>query len=107
VGRKKNRNKELSIYICFKKGGRMMKTSIIRKEELLHLLNEMNHQLGRLEMSLLSCTLNQHEEWQKNQEMKMEKCGKQLDLIEMKVLSIEEHHKQYYKNRSLRLELTS
>ena len=85
----------------------MLKRSIIRKEELLHLLNEMNHHLGRLEVALLSCTFNKHEEWQKNQEIRMEMCGKQLDSIEMKVLSIEEHHNQYYKNRSLRLELTS
>ena len=84
-----------------------MNTSIIRKEELIHLLNEINNELERLEVALSSCTLNKYDEWQKNQEIGMDKCEKQLSSIEMKVHSIEEPHNQYYKNRSLRLELTS
>ncbi len=84
-----------------------METSIIRKDELIDMLNKMNHQLGKLEVALLSCVSKNHEEWQKNQEKRMERCGKQLDSIEMKVSLIEEHHNQYYKNGSLRLELSS
>ena len=106
-GKEEEYKKRITIYTYFKKGGRMMNTSIIRKEELINLLNEINNELGRLEVALSSCTSHKYEEWQKNQDISMDRCEKQLDSIEMNVQSIEALHNQYYKNRLLRLELTS
>jgi hypothetical protein len=83
----------------------MMETSVIRREELIGMLKAMNQQLEKLELSMVSSISKHHDEWQINQEKRMERCGKQLDSLETKITSLEEQN-NHHKPISLRLELS-
>jgi len=101
----KIKNGELPLLYEFQRGGKMMETSVIRREELIDMLEEINQQLEKLELSMLSSISKHHDEWQKNQEYRMERCGKKLDSLETKISSIEEQN-NHHKPTSLRLELS-
>lgn len=70
----------------------MMKTtSVIQKEELISMLEVMNKQLEQLELSMAAKRPLFQFEWQQSQGKRIEECGKQLESLEMKISSIEEH----------------
>lgn len=73
-------------------GGLEMGTTVLRKEELMAMLQSISSQLDQLEKSIETIIPRKQIEWQKEQNMQIERCEKQLDELERKISSIEKHN---------------
>ncbi|WP_394232747.1 hypothetical protein [Niallia oryzisoli] len=82
-----------------------MKTTVIGREELIDMFENINNQLEQLEISIKTNMSQQQYEWQRKQEARFDTCDKQLESLEMSMSSTIER-KDQLKKTSLRLTLS-
>ncbi len=82
-----------------------MKTTVLGKEELIVMFENIHNQLEQLENSIKTNMSQEQSEWQSQQEKRFDLCDKQLESIEMKMTSVKERQEQPKKN-SLQLTLS-
>ncbi|KAA9026091.1 hypothetical protein [Niallia endozanthoxylica] len=75
-----------------------MKTTVIGKEELIDMFENIHNQLEQLENSIKTNMSQEQSEWQSRLEKRFDLCGKQLESIEMKMTSVKERQEQSKKN---------
>lgn len=80
-----------------------MGTTVLRKEELMAMLQSISSQLDQLEKSIETIIPKKQIEWQKEQKMQIEQCEKQLDELERKVSFIEGNKEEDYSTTALRV----
>lgn len=67
-----------------------MGTTVLRKEELIAMLQSISSQLDQLEKSIETIIPRKQIEWQKEQSMLIENCGKRLTELEGEMIAVEE-----------------
>jgi len=81
-----------------------MKTTVLRKDELIEMLMEMDSKLEQLNCSLVSNISNQKQLWEAEQELRLNSCVRQLDSLERKMTSNRERNG--HNSASIRLKLS-
>ncbi|WP_338451831.1 hypothetical protein R4Z09_08160 [Niallia oryzisoli] len=82
-----------------------MKTTVIGREELIDMFENINNQLEQLENSIKTNMSQQQQEWQRKQEQRIDICGKQLESLEKKMTSTKERQ-EHSKKTTLQLTLS-
>ena len=67
-----------------------MGTTVLRKEELIAMLQSISSQLDQLEKSIETIIPKKQIEWQKEQSMLIEHCEKRLAGLEEEMIEVEE-----------------
>ncbi|MBB6444663.1 hypothetical protein [Bacillus benzoevorans] len=80
-----------------------MGTTVLRKEELMAMLQSISSQLDQLEKSIETIIPKKQIEWQMEQNMQIEQCAKQLDELEIKISSIDENKDADHSTTALRI----
>jgi hypothetical protein len=71
-------------------GGLNMGKTVLRKEELIAMLQSISSQLDQLEKSIETIIPKKQIEWQKEQSMLIESCEKRLAGLEGEIIVVEE-----------------
>jgi hypothetical protein len=64
-----------------------MKTTVLGKENLIEMLLEIESQLEQLDCSLVSNISQQTKGWESEQEMRLDSCVRQLEILERRITS--------------------
>ncbi|WP_071395554.1 hypothetical protein [Bacillus tuaregi] len=80
-----------------------MKATVIGREELIDMFEEMNHQLEQLDKSIKTNMSQQQDEWQRIQEQRIAFCDEQLETLEKNMTSLKERKEQPKKSLKLTL----
>ncbi len=81
-----------------------MQTTVLRREDLLLMLMEMESQLQQLDHLIVSNISQQNQRWEKEQEARLDSCVSQLDTLERKIIFNQERHE--INSTSFRLKLS-
>jgi hypothetical protein len=64
-----------------------MNTTVLRKENLINMLTEIESQLEQLDCSLVSNISKQKKAWESEQEIRLNSCFRQLEIFESRMAS--------------------
>jgi hypothetical protein len=68
-----------------------MNTTVLRKENLIEMLTKIDSQLEQLDCSLVSNISQQNKRWESEQEIRLNSCFRQLEILEKRMASEREN----------------
>lgn len=68
-----------------------MNTTVLRKENLIEMLMKIDSQLEQLDCSLVSNISQQNKRWESEQEIRLNSCFRQLEILEQRMASEKEN----------------
>ena len=68
-----------------------MNTTVLRKENLIEMLKKIDSQLEQLDCSLVSNISQQSKRWESEQEIRLNSCFRQLEILEQRMASEKEN----------------